>query len=544
MKHYIKYLLALIISVSSAETFAQTVTIKGTLKKANKYTAVLLFKDGSSKTQKLTSSGNFSFSKVKLSSLKDGSLQLIGTDGRYYGPVVLGKKGKKVSISFSGKNNSSGKTLNLRKLTLKSGYAISDGKLNSKIYTTPKVKSDSKGKPIGAGSSGLTSSVNRNALLNYALNVRAAANPGVDTDNDGVPNSVDVDDNNNGILDSADPASAGSDTPYQSIVFDFRKTLNANVREGLSSSAIDAVVSGENVFASTFFISLPQNSNVDGGYLICGDSLTYCRRNTPLAFSGGVSESSDAFRGPMNTILTSDGYPKLEKISVGGFPAVVLSMQPRVGRDVFRPGDLYRVVLTSNGREVSSRTFSLPPYFVSIPALKEYTANGSTTTVDYSAVTPESGSIPGVSPGSPIILGSNGLLTVTFWRPQREPLGSETGYQDFGGLNYGAVIETQQATCAGLYTGISTDLVEDSSALGTGNSPLANQGANLHPLVDQVTDRPTSSSNTLTFTVDLKTCLSRSGGTPGTYAVDLSASGSDLTGGANKATQLIYVTIP
>jgi hypothetical protein len=316
------------------------------------------------------------------------------------------------------------------------------------------------------------------------------------------------------------------------------------VRDGLSASAIDAVVSGENVFSSTFFISLPQNSNVDGGYVICGDSLTYCRRNTPLGYSGGVSESSDAFRGPMSSILTSSGYPKLERISVGGSPAVVLSIQPRVGRDVFRPGDLYRVVLTSNGREVSSRTFSLPPYFVSIPALKEYTANGTTTSVDYTAVTPESGTIPGVSPGSPIVLGSDGLLTLTFWRPQREPLGTESGYQDFGGLNYGAVIESQQATCAGLYTGVSSELVEDTTALGTGNSPLANQGANLHPLVDQATDRPTSSSNTLTFTVDLKTCLSRSGGSPGTYVVDLSAAGADLTGGSNKASQMIYVTIP
>jgi hypothetical protein len=526
----------------SGNVLAQTVSLKGKLTKANGYTLVLLNTDGSSSTVKLNNKGNFTFSKLKLKNLKGSTLQLVGPDGRFYGPVVLGKKGTKVSVSLSGKRKGKKNVIDLGSVSLKTGYAIAPVKFDSTAYAKPSVRSDSKGKPTGAGNSGITTSLLRSRLVNYA---GAPANPGQDSDLDGIVNSIDADDNGNGVLDSADPAATGTDTPYVGLNFDFRKTLNAYVRTGLSDSVINDVVAGENVFNSTFFISLPQNTTVDGGYIVCGDALTYCRRNNPLGFSGGVSESSDAFRGLMSTLLNSQGYPQLERINMNGNIAVVLSMQPRVGRDVFRPGDLYRVVLTSGGRDVSSRTFTLPPYFVSVPALKEYTANNVTTQVDYNAVTPTSGGIDGVSPGQPIVLGSDGVLGLSFWRPQREAAREgETGYLDFGGLNYGVIIENAQATCSGFYSLVSSDLNEDTNALGNGGSPLANQGANMNPLVDTQTDRPVSSSNLLSFSVDLKSCLARSGGTPGTYSVTLSAAGADVTGGRNTTNQIFYVSIP
>jgi len=524
---------------------AESLTLKGTLKNSNGYTVVLLYKDGSSKTQLLSSNGSFSFKGLKLGSLKNSSLQLVGSDGRFFGPVVLGKKGSKVSIYLSGKNPAGGKSLNLGRLTLKSGFATASKSLNSAVYVKPNVSADSSGKPAGAGNMGIVSTGSSSKKKSrVAVLDSGPSSPGEDTDHDGIINSLDADDNGNGILDSADPASAGTDTPYVGLHFDFRRSLNANIRGGLSDSAIDAVVSGEDIFASTFFISLPDSSTIDGGYLICSDALTYCRPNTPLGYSGGVHESSDAFRGPMSSLLNSSGYPFLERISVSGRPAIVLSMQPRVGRDAFRPGDMYRVVLTSGGREVSSRTFSLPPYFVSVPAIRDYTTNGATTVVDYDAVTPTSGDIPGASQSNPIVLGSDGVLTLNFWRPQREPLGSESGYQDFGGLNYGVIIESLQSTCAGYYSGVSSELVEDSTPLGDGDSPFAHQGANLTPLVDQMGDRAAASSNILSLTVDLKSCLSRSGGSPGTYGVVLAAAGAQLTGGSNTTNQSIYVTIP
>jgi hypothetical protein len=188
--------------------------------------------------------------------------------------------------------------------------------------------------------------------------------------------------------------------------------------------------------------------------------------------------------------------------------------------------------------------FALPPYFISVPALKQYVANGTTTVVDYSAVSPTGGSIPGTSSSDPIVLGADGLISFQFWRPQREPLGSESGYIDYGGLNYGVIIENAQATCGGFYSALSSELTEDTTPLGTNNSPLSNQGANLNPLVDSAIDRATSSSNLLSFTVDLKSCLARSGGAAGTHMVTLSSAGASLTGGRNTANQFMYVTIP
>lgn len=536
-------LIALLIVPESA--LAQAVSVRGSLRGAAGYSLLLVAKDGSSKSVKLTSSGAFTFSKISTRALAGSSLQLIGTDGRYFGPVVLGRKGTKVSTTLSGKNTNSSAVINLGKLTLRTGFASAAG-LKAGLYTTPQISADSSGKPTGAGNLGVVPVAPGSAGLRGAQ-VRPfnESKPGDDSDKDGVLNSVDADDNNNGVLDPADPASKGTDTPYVSFNSDFRRSLNAHIRSGLSDSAIDAVVSGQNGFSSTFFISLPQNSSINGGYIVCSDSLTYCRPNTPLGYSGGVSESSNAFRAPLSSLLNAQGFPRLERITVGGsFPAIVLSMEPRVGRDAFRAGDLYRIVLTSGSKEISSRTFALPPYFISVPAIKEYTANSITTVVDYDSLSPESGSVPGAGPTDPIILGSDGLLSVTFWRPQREPLASESGYQDFGGLNYGILVGQLQATCAGLYSNLSSELVEDPNALGNGGSPLANQGANLSPLVDQIGDRPASSAYLLSATVDLKTCISRVGAPPGTYSVALRAAGTEVTGGSNSAVQNIYVTIP
>jgi hypothetical protein len=103
-RHTFKFVAALVFFVGTAS--AQTVTVKGSLRGANGYTLALLNKDGSSQTRRLTASGAFSFPKLKLKSLNGASLQIIGADGRFFGPVVLGRKGLKASTTLSGKGNS------------------------------------------------------------------------------------------------------------------------------------------------------------------------------------------------------------------------------------------------------------------------------------------------------------------------------------------------------------------------------------------------------------------------------------------------------
>jgi hypothetical protein len=284
-----------------------------------------------------------------------------------------------------------------------------------------------------------------------------------------------------------------------------------------------------------------QSARATGGYIICDDALLYCRPNNPTGYFGGVSESSNEFRRPWAELLTAAGYPRMEKINSLG--AVVAAIQPRVGRSQFRPGDIYEAVVTSDTSEITRKTFTLAPYFVSVPALKSYTAAAGEVTVDYNAVSPTSGSIPGASPSDPIVLPPSGQLTMTFWRPQRAAIRSdETGYLDWGFLNYGVTVGDVQATCAGLFTNVSSELVADTTPFGTGESVFFNQGANGAPYRDSVADRTASASNTLTFTVDLKTCATRAGGSgTGVVTVGLEARGENVTGGQTTARQFFYV---
>jgi hypothetical protein len=93
-----------------------------------------------------------------------------------------------------------------------------------------------------------------------------------------------------------------------------------------------------------------------------------------------------------------------------------------------------------------------------------------------------------------------------------------------------------------LYTNESSELVEDTTPFGTGDSVFFNQGANGAPYRDSIGDRAASPSNTLTFTVDLKTCATRAGGSgTGTALVALEARGENVTGGQTTARQFFYV---
>jgi hypothetical protein len=527
-----------------SDSAAQSLTVDGVLSEGAGYTVYLVENAGKSTAAVVSSRGKFSFKKMTKARLKGASLQMSDTNGRYAGPIVLGGASSKVSTTFSGKLVSvKQKKISLGKITLKSGYA-QVAKTTTKSLGVVVSKATTKalqGKPLGADQLGLVSTGSTANVRAFVA--RAASASGSDEDRDGIPNAFDADDDGDLILDPSDPDSAGSDIPYTTIVLELRNSLNAHVRSGLSDAAIDAVIGGENLFALLTFISLPQNQSslATGGYIVCDDDLAYCRRNTPVAYFSGVSESSNDFRRPWAELLTSAGYPRMEKINSLG--AVVAAIQPRVGRGQFRPGDVFEAVVTSDAGEITRKTFTLAPYFVSVPALKSYNAGAGEVTVDYSSVSPTSGSIPGNSPSDPIVLPSSGQLTMTFWRPQRAAIRTdETGYLDWGTLNYGVGVGDAQATCAGLYTNVSNELVADTTPFGTGGSIFFNQGANGTPYRDSLGDRAASVGNTLTFTVDLKTCATRAGGNgTGTAMVSLEARGESVTGGQTTARQSFYV---
>lgn len=537
----------LLASADVSDSAAQSLTVDGVLSKGAGFTVYLVESAGKSTPAVVRSTGKFSFKKVTKTRLKGASLQMSDTNGRYAGPIVLGGTNSKVSTTFSGKlPGAKQKKLSLGTVTLKSGYGqVSKAAAKSLGIAVSKATTKAhKGKPLGAGQLGLVSTGSTANVRSFVEGAESAS--GSDEDRDGIPNAFDADDDGDLILDPSDPDSAGSDIPYTTMVLEYRNTLNAHVRSGLSDTAIDAVIGGENLFMLLTFISLRQNQSslATGGYIVCDDDLVYCRRNSPLAFFSGVSESSNDFRKPWAELLTSAGYPRMEKINSLG--AVVAAIQPRVGRSQFRPGDVFEAVVTSNTGEITRKTFTLAPYFVSVPALKSYNAGAGEVVLDYNLVSPTSGSIPGTSPSDPIVLPPSGQLTMTFWRPQRAAIRTdENGYLDWGALNYGVGVGDVQATCAGLYSNVSSQLVADTTPFGTGDSIFFNQGANGTPYRDSLGDRAASVENTLTFTVDLKTCATRAGGTgTGTSMVSLEASGESVTGGKTAARQVFYVQFP
>jgi hypothetical protein len=134
---------------------------------------------------------------------------------------------------------------------------------------------------------------------------------------------------------------------------------------------------------------------------------------------------------------------------------------------------------------------------------------------------------------------------MTFWRPQRAAIRSdESGYYDWGNLNYGVTVGSIQATCAGLFSNVSSELIEDTTPFGTGDSVFFNQGANGSPYRDSAADRPAAVGNTLTFTLDVKTCATRGGGSgTGQTEIALEARGEAVTGGQTTGRQSIYVQL-
>lgn len=533
-------------ALRATEARAQSLTVNGILVSGRGYTVYLVEKSGRSVSSKVAANGAFSFKKVTRARLRGASLQLSDADGRYAGPIVLRGSGSRVATSFSGQLASAKqRRLALGRVSLKSGYAqLARATATSLGGAVAKATTKAvQGKPLGAGQLGL---VNTGSTANLKAFVAGAANvAGADADLDGIPSAFDADDDGDLILDPSDPDSAGSDIPYTTMVLDFRTSLNAHLPGGLTDAAIDAAVGGQNLFVLATFISLPpeQTGLATGGYIVCDDALAYCRPNTPVGYSSGVSESANDFRRPLSELLTSRGYPRMEKINSLG--AVVAAIQPRVGRSQFRPGDVYEAVVTSDTREITRKTFTVAPYFVSAPALKSYNAGAGEITVDYSSVNANSGSVPGTSPGDPIVLPPSGQLTMTFWRPQRAAIRSdETGYLDWGNLNYGVTVGDIQATCAGLFTNVSSELVEDTTPFGEGGSIFFNRGANGSPYRDLRGDRAAAAGNTLTLTLDVKTCATRAGGSgTGTTQVALEARGESVTGGQTTARQSFYVQL-
>lgn len=498
--------------------------------------------------------------KVSKKTLKNSSIAAF-SGGQYVGSVGQVKGGKlrfRLSGSPADSNNNPLSKVSLRLTPWSAG--------------APYVTSKSKVRLFSGKSSVLTSKIKNLGINPPSASLAALSGGSDDSDGDSVPDSYDVDSDGDGVIDLADSniestGGSGVAIPFTTLFLDLNNTINWHINGSLNQSNIDAVIGGANLFSIAFFFSFASdgpdaalNSSITGGYVVCSDDLTYCPQSSAgTAVYSGFSEGDNSIKGSLWSSLTSSGRPySLEKLPMGGI-VWAGAVQPRVGTNQFRPGDSYRVdFVNSSGSVVARKALTLPPYFVTVPALRAFNVTDDNASndvlVDYS-----NSNSTGMNMASPIVLQNSGdfagKLRLNIWRLQRltvQP--TEAGdYRDFGHLNYGVMIDnnTGEYSCGGLYNSISSTLTELPSQ-GTGGSYKSSDGALLWPLVDSsgdyqpsnASDTTTIGNNTISLTVDLTQCRVRNGLAPGTYKVSITAAGRNTGHGSNRAAQMFWVNIP
>lgn len=522
-------------------------------------------------------SGNANHITIPTADIAGASLYAISSDGQTLGPVYA-KSGSKGLLFLAktpkDKNKKAISALAVKLQALKDGenFAVIKSVPKGNVFDTKYKYTMASTPQFGQNSASAVSTLRTGKLA-------AASN---DSDGDGVVNRLDVDADGDGIPNTADASTdvgsssigtqvgEGIDVPFSALYLSFDDTINWHLNGSLTQSQIDAVLGGANKFSIAFFFTPPlgtSTTSINGGHVVCDSSLAYCKptvgSDTGTAIYSGFSEGNQSLTGRVWSTINTDGSEySLEKFNVGSNVAVAASFQPRVGTAQFRPGDNYRVDFTnSSGSVISSSSLTLPPYFLTVPAARAFnvTSNdaGSDTLLTYGTA----GSI-GSNQSNPIVLATTGdfagKLRLSLFRLQRlatDDEASRTGstYLDFGHLNYGVTINNNSGefTCGGLYEGLSSTLTETTSA-GSGGSFKTSDGAILWPLVDSsddyapssATDSTTIGNNTVAFTVNLASCLTRNGLTAGTHQISVFAAGQDTGHGSNRAAQTLWVTIP
>lgn len=525
MKRPLLALVALVATAFAAAP-ATAATVSGNLKSGKGYTIVVVQSNGKAKKLKVTSTkGTFKVTGVTLSG---ASINLISSTGQYWGPVVLAGSGTKVYETIKGSGN-----LALGTVTRKTGYAVAVApKTRYQTGAAYSVKA-AKGKPVGA------SKLGRVKVGNGTSTLAGYNGPGKDADLDGIPGAFDIDDNGNLILDNVDrtgragkrlalvrafgpalrdicptpdqPQPAGCTPPTPppsgggggtaSAATDVKLFSNFKLTDATSINAnITAITDLYPLISAAVPTTVTLATQVIGGTTATLDCLgnTYCASHTvgsatyPL-----VNFAAATFTGTYLDLVT--GPTGDAQISPGAAPADIGA------------GDAFIEMVGA-----SSYPGTLNFVFNTAPALASYNVGSGVQTVTYDA----SGiTASGMSPAAPITLAAGATsLTVTFWRPQREALSTETGtWTDIGGLTYRADTPNTPAgstkhSCTGAY-----------SAATSNGTPVATTSTS-DGVLDPALDAQANVANTVSWTIDLATCFDWSSMASGTaFDLDIQA---------------------
>lgn len=464
------------------------------------------------------------------------TLQLIGPNGRYAGPVIVGGSRKRVIEGVKA-------GARLGAIQIRKGYAALKHPLKRKLarkwLDRRRWAQAKRGVPLGNG---------RNLGLVRSRIHNGPSGIGGDSARTGVPNAFSVDPAGNGKIDVLNPqtsrarsatAHAAADPPasdfpiFSQLLVPFSDSVNADA-VNIGAAQIDA---GMVRWLSVFMQVLPGDTT----QLDCG-ALSYCASGgtghlyaspgtgvQPLcspSSPGCNYNEGPAFPAP------GDSLGVLPQ-SANSTPAGAFALLPEAPSSKIGSGDVLVQRVTSGG-SVTSVPGTVKFVFTSEPALQSWSSGSDSATVTY----PVTANAPGTTSNPWQIGGGAGdtVLEFTFWRPQRAGItgAGEAPSMDIGHLHYisrpavrtpgGSVLRCPQS---------SYSTTDPNMAVGSDGQEAF--------VADQSNDAPSNPANTLSYSLDLTNCAAANGQTlTSGEELDVDVSGRSPASGDNTGTNYTF----
>jgi hypothetical protein len=492
----------LVLLVASVPAAAAPKRISGKLSRSG-YTVIALAADGRA-TSVRVKGRNFRLRPPA----KRVTLHLRARNGRYAGPIVVGRK-KKGRVAILGVKAGA----KLGRVKLGRGYARLAKKLRKRSVDGKRVGRAKRGAPIGARRFGLVRSK------------PPRRPPRGDRDLDGIPNPLDIDDDGDRMLDDYDRTS-GARTSAVGGTFPDGSHLDITTDLGGSGTLPEGQVN-VNGGSSDVQVAAAQQEfgrlglpwiGIDpgSGELDCG-TLVYCSaRGTGRFQVSGVPGAPGFDRAtaplfPECCDSDSDGLGSFTATQFPGGPTwdggnMTLFHGATDGQ--ISAGDVLILRGTVNGTPVESAK-SVGFVFSTHAVIAAYTdGQGNSSAFSY----PYTGS------PAPVRVGPSGdaVVTLRVWRPQRRRIAGDPGegeWIDVGNLIYSAEAVLAQPGAPGgpcpqsSYSALDPNLIPDQSAAGHTGPPT--YGA--PRFFDVRGDQPSSPQNSFSFTLNLTDCLASHG---------------------------------
>lgn len=535
LKHHLAFItfLSLISAQISAEPKAQISYGKAfnaygkvLSKNASNYRVVAVQKSGAALAANVRASGSFKIN-MAAASAKGTTLQLVSKSGQYQGPIVY-PTGKKAATQFSGTRGG-----DIGKIKIGNGFATVSKKGTNVFNTNSTVQFSSSSGTLGSGKLGLVKIITKGLSSNSNDKKEAGQSPGADSDQDGLINLVDVDDDGDLVLDASDSNFIETKGPrpyvFNDIPSELTESINVNTGLNITQDVIDTFLK-ENLNLVIGF-NAGENTNLEIGTAnVDCLNLPYCGKNgaATIVGLGGITVPQDFPIGTpwIQYDTDNDGFPNLFTYPTGNRREIII--RPAVSTDEIGPGDTLIVKIPLDG-VLKKFPMVLSSVFATVPAVSSYSAGVVSGNYTY----PVSEGTAGTAT-NPIQLITTDF-TLSFWRPQRRAVpGAETGTLiDMGQLRYGVDLAVDAGPIVNCFADDYTNL---SSTLSV------TQGVSNDVLLDSQTDGVPDRSKLLSFTVNLSSCLTRGGVTPAGQTLIFGLTGKDRSG--NNTRQFIHLRMP